>query len=106
MIKLSELQRYEHLVKHFDQQLLNQFKDRDYAIRKVQIEDGISENTFHDRLIKIETQGLLRNRLYFEFLDYKIKFDEAKTLFYDENSLALKDGLITDIGNFKQATED
>lgn len=93
------MQRYEHLVKHFDQQVLNQLKERNYEIHKIQIESKEEKDTFHDRIGKIETGGLLRNRIFFEFNDDKLEFNEAKKLFYYENSLALRDGLITDIGN-------
>lgn len=44
-MKVSELARYKHLVKHFDQQLLKQFKERNYVIQKVQIESDIREDT-------------------------------------------------------------
>ncbi len=88
-------------MKHFDQQLLKQFKERDYAIQKIEIESDVEKSTFHDRITKIETEGLLRNRIYFEFFDNKTEFDKSIKLFYNEISLAARDKLITDIGNIK-----
>ena len=102
-MKNLELERYEHLVKHFDQQVLNQLKDRDYTLQKIHVETG-NENgkdNIFDRVIKIEAEGVLRNRIYYEFVDNKKDFDNAKMLFQNEILLALKDGLITDIGNIK-----
>lgn len=94
------MERYDHLLKHFDLQLLNQLKDREYDIQKINMET-VEKDKFHDRLIKIETEGLSRNRLNYEFIDDKKEFDQAKVLFYNEISLALRDGLITAIGNLK-----
>lgn len=66
------------MVKHFDQQLLKQFKERDYAIQEIHIESDIQKDTFRNRITKIVTAGLLRNRIYLEFVDDKKEFNEAK----------------------------
>ena len=97
----SDLDRYEHLIKHFDQQLQSQLKDRDYVIQKIELEGDAKDDKFLDRITKIEAQGLSRNRVYFEFDDYKKEFQEVKTWFENEISLALTDGLVSDIGNLK-----
>ena len=68
---LHMLAIYEHTVKHFDQQLLNQYKEKDYAIQEIVFKTDVEKNTFHDRITKIEAEGLLRNRTYFAFLDDK-----------------------------------
>lgn len=53
------------------------------------------EDTFNDRITKIQTEGLSRNRIYFEFIDDKKDFDDAKKSFYNAITLVLSDGLIT-----------
>lgn len=88
------------MVRHFDQQLSMQFKDRDFVIKKIWNEDDTSKDDFYEKVNKLEAQGLLRNRSYFEFIDNKGEFNEAKKLFNDETWLALKDGLLTDIDNW------
>lgn len=94
------MERYEHLVKHFDQQLLNQFKAREHEVHTIGVNgDEKQNNDLPGRILKIETEGLLRNRYYFEYMDYKTEFDESKMSFYNEVSLALRDGVITDTGN-------
>lgn len=91
------------MVKHFDKQLLNQLKDRDYNVLKFSLEnENNNGETFNNRIQKIENTGYLRNRFYFEFVDGKLDFENAKELFYHETSLAVHDGLITDIGNIYQ----
>ncbi len=100
IIQIPELKRYEHLVKHFDKQLLKQLKDRGQKTNiDTEEEKEIEKDDFHRRVIKIETEGILRNRIYYEFIDDKKEFDDSNFLFHNEISLALKDGLITDIGN-------
>lgn len=37
------MQQYEHLVKHYDRQLLNQLKDREYNVQKMQLENSKTE---------------------------------------------------------------
>lgn len=71
-------------VKHFDQQLLSQMKERDYTIQKIQIENDEQEHQFPKSIFKIEEK--------------EEKFNEAKTLFQNEISLALTDELVTNIG--------
>lgn len=90
------------MVKSFDQQLLKQLKTRDYSVQEIEITDDEKKNDdFFKRIDKIETQGLDRNRTYYEFVDDKKEFEEAKNLFQNKNSLALSDGLITETGNVK-----
>ncbi len=48
-----------------------------------------------------KNQKTVRNRTYFEFVDDKAEFDKSIELFYNETSLAVTDGLITDIGNIE-----
>lgn len=93
------MERYEYMVKNFDQQLLNQLKLRDFILQGIEIaDDEKKDDNFHKRIAKIETEGLSRNRMYYEFVDTKNEFNEAKTSFYSEIALALKDELIIEIG--------
>lgn len=99
------MQRYEHIVKHFDKQLLNQLKDREYEVKKIQLEnDNNDEDTFNKRILKIQMAGYLRNRFYFEHADSRQDFEKSKEIFYKETSLAVRDGQITDIGNINIST--
>lgn len=94
--------RYEHLVKHYDKQLLSQLKDQNYKVDKGEVDEeevDKEKNPFTDRIRKLETAGYNRNRFHFEFCDNKIDFEKAKKLFHNETLLAVEDGLITDIGN-------
>lgn len=103
------MKRYEHLVKHYDKQLLSQLKNEDYEIKKICLEianirlekaDNADKKTnpFNDRVAKIEELGHLRNRFHFEFNNSKNDFEKSKSLFYQQVSLAVQDGLITNIG--------
>lgn len=124
-MKFLELQRYEHLVRHYDKQLLNQLNDREYNVLKIPLEnkekgeeierdeeeidmneveasgrkiDNHQRDPFVNRILKIESAGYERNRFHFEFVDIKQDYQKAKMVFYKEISLALQDGLITEIG--------
>lgn len=98
----KELLRYDHMVRHFDTQLLSQLKDRTYEVLNLSLDDKENEDTFIKRIAKIENTVYLRNRYHFEFVDNKLDFEKANLLFSNETSLAVRDGLLTDIGNGEQ----
>lgn len=95
------MNRCEHLVKTFDQEILKQLKERSYEVHQCKMTEEEKIDKLYARVINIEKSGILRNRKYYEFMDDKHEYEEAKKLFQSEVSLALTDGLITDTGDIK-----
>lgn len=91
------------MVRHFDKQLLCQLKDRTYDVLKLSLDNKENEDNFIKRIAKIENTGYLRNRYHFEFVDNKLDFEKANVMFSNETSLAVRDGLLTDISYCEQS---
>lgn len=51
------MQRYEHLVKHYDRQLLHQLKNRDYDVHKIHLEEEESDKDGNENGYNMDQSG-------------------------------------------------
>lgn len=97
-------------MKSFDRSILHNLYNENSEVKKIDLWEKNNDNdenddneqndvsSFMDRIAKIEKQGLLRNRYYFEYQSDSDEYKKAKMMFYKEISLASGDNLITHTG--------